>query len=125
VTLYSGPDYQIDGRFSVVLMFLSMAFVYGTAMPLFFPIGLFGYVVLWVNERLQLCWFYKMPPAYDTEITYTALTILKYLPLLSLPFVYWQLGNRQIFHHQVSDITVLNKSRLSGHTISQSLHETY
>ena len=59
VNLYSGPAYKIDGRFSLVLMFLSMAFVYGTSMPLFFPIGVFGYFALWVNERLQLCYFYR------------------------------------------------------------------
>jgi hypothetical protein len=52
VNLYSGPDYKIDRKFSMLLMYLSMAFVYGTAMPLFFPIGVFGYFCLWVNERL-------------------------------------------------------------------------
>ena len=50
--MYQGPEYKIDSRFALVLMFLSMAFMYGTAMPLFFPIGVFGYFTLWVNERL-------------------------------------------------------------------------
>lgn len=75
-------------------MFLSMALVYGTAMPLFFPIGLMGYLTLWFNERLLLCYYYKQPPAYDTEITDQAYYIMTFLPLISLPFVYWQLGNR-------------------------------
>ena len=92
--LYSGPEYLIHFRYSAILVFVGVALVYGTAMPLLYPIALAGFMVLWVNERLLLCYYYRMPPAFDTEITEATLSIMRLLPLLSLPFTFWQLGNR-------------------------------
>jgi hypothetical protein len=31
-----------------------------------FPIALLGYCVLWVIERIQIAYYYRQPPAYDT-----------------------------------------------------------
>ena len=63
-------------------------------MPLLYPIALCGYMVLYVGERFLICYYYRSPPVYDTEITEATLDIMRLLPLISLPFAFWQLGNR-------------------------------
>lgn len=51
----------------------------------------------------------------------TFLRTMRYVPLVTLPFVFWQLGNRQIFDNELLDMTTLNTPKRSGHTIVQSL----
>ena len=122
VELYSGPQYQLDTRFSLILVFLAISFTYGTVMPLLFPIALLGYIVLFVNERIMICYFYRQPPAYGTEVTEATLNIMRLIPLVSLPFVFWQLGNRQIFENKVFEVKVQSQVMRSGHTFSQSVN---
>ena len=104
-----------------MLLFISIAFLYGTVMPGLFFIGFLGYLTLWINERISLCYYFKAPPAYDTDITEKALSIINILPLVTLPFVFWQLGNRQIFENVLFDIKTEQDTQLSGHTIHQAL----
>jgi len=71
-----------------------MCLIYGTAMPIMWPIAVAGFAVLYINERLLVAYYYNSPPAYDTEITQMAFSVVRSFPLLSLPFVFWQVGNR-------------------------------
>lgn len=89
VDLYSGPKYAIHFRYSALLTFVSLALVYGTAMPLVFPISVLGYLVYWFNERLLITYYYRQPPAYSVESTQSLLTILGWMPMISIPFVWW------------------------------------
>jgi len=83
-------------------MYASVALIYGTAMPVMFPIILFCFTCLWVSERLQLCYYYKQPPQYSQTITLTTISVLNTLPLFAIPFVFWEFGNRQIFDNILS-----------------------
>ena len=90
---------MIHFRYATLLLFLAIPMIYGTAIPLLWLIALIGYTVYWFNERRLVFEYYRAPPAYDIEITATAIYIISLLPLLSLPVIYWQNGNRQIFEN--------------------------
>ena len=92
--LYSGPDYLVHYRFSTILLNVAVAFMYGTAMPMLYPIACFAFVVLLINERILICYYYKQPPAFSEEITVATLDMAKYCALLALPIAFWQIGNR-------------------------------
>jgi hypothetical protein len=49
--------------------------------------------------------------------------MLRYMPLFALPFVFWQLGNRQIFDNVLFTIESAQDVRMSGHIPSQALND--
>jgi len=116
VKLYSGPKYEIDKSFTDVLLFVIMALFYGTAMPVLYPIAFMGMSIYLVQERILVCKYYRRPPMYDWRLTLTAIKVISVLPILALPFIFWQLGNRQIFDNVLFEIQHMNDVRLSGHT---------
>jgi hypothetical protein len=66
-------------------------------MPIMYPIVFFGVFVQMAFDRLLLVYYYERPPAYNVTVTLLVLQIMSYIPFLSLPLVYWQLSNCQIF----------------------------
>ena len=97
IDLYAGPEYLIHYRYATILLNIGVAFFYGTAMPYLYATALLAFVVLYVNERLLVCYYYREPPAFDEKMTLMTLDLSKYVPLMMLPVAFWQLGNRQIF----------------------------
>jgi hypothetical protein len=59
VETHSGPKYAIHFRYSALLTFISLAMVYGTAMPLVFPISVLGYFLYWCVERTLIAYYYR------------------------------------------------------------------
>jgi hypothetical protein len=74
------------------------------ALPVLFPITALGILNLYIMERLQLAYFYKQPPLFGNKLNDKALQMMGYAPLVMVLFAYWQLGNRQQFHNEGSDI---------------------
>ena len=68
--------------------------MYGMLLPILFPIALFAFVNLYVNERLLLAYYYQQPPIYDDELIRSSITIMKGAPVLMFLMGYWALGNR-------------------------------
>lgn len=121
VNLYGGGKYEIHARYSTALVYIAMAFLYGTAMPMFFPVVVAHLFVMYCYDRVTLCWMYTHPPAYSAAMTSRALKIMKFIPLFGLPWVYWQLGNRQIFDNVIVDIKTVHDVHPSLHTPYQSI----
>lgn len=112
---------MIHFRYSTILNIVFICSMYGTAMPLVFPIALLAFVILYISERLQIFYFYKQPPAFDEKLTMNTLRMLLYSPLVFISFTYWYLSNNQIFANivfpQNSVIDVLQ----SGHYLPRSI----
>ena len=104
IDLYAGPDYLIHYRYATILLNIGVAFLYGTAMPYLYVTAVLAFIILYINERLLVCYYYREPPAFDEKMTLMTLELTKYVPLMMLPFVFWQLGNRQIFDNKVEEI---------------------
>ena len=94
--------------------------MYGTGMPLLYFYAFLAYVILYVNERLLVCYYYREPPTFDEKMTMLCIDLSSWVPYIMLPFGFWMLGNRQIFENVIHQINYKSDIRLSGHTISQS-----
>jgi len=68
VDLYSGPKYPLHKNCAEILLLVSMPLMYGTVMPMLYPIVLVAFTIRWFNERLLICYFYREPPAYSRKI---------------------------------------------------------
>ena len=70
-------------------------------MPPLYGIAAVAFVILYINERCLVCYYYKEPPTFDEKMTVLTLDLVKYVPFVMLPMAFWQLGNRQIFETEV------------------------
>ena len=61
-----------------------VSFTFGLALPLLFPMALFGVFNMYVTERIQFAYFYKQPPVYDNKLNESAISFLKYAPIMLL-----------------------------------------
>ena len=86
-----------------------VTFTYGLALPILFPICLVGMINILVTEKWQFAYFYQQPPLIDNKLNDRALKILEWAPIMMLVFGYWQLGNRQMFFNEVSDLSYTSK----------------
>ena len=64
---------------------------------------------------MLLVYYYEIPPAYNVTVTLLTLSILALIPFLSLPLVYWQLSNCQIFDNLLFEIQKQDDVRVTGH----------
>lgn len=104
IDIYAGPEYLIHYRYAAILLNIFVAFFYGSGMPYLYLCALVAFLVLYINERLLVCYYYKEPPAFDEKMTLMTLELSKYVPLVMLPLTFWMLGNRQIFDNIVEEI---------------------
>jgi len=121
IDIYAGPEYLIHYRYAAILVNIFVAFFYGTAMPYLYVTGLLAFVILYINERVLVCYYYREPPAFDEKMTLMTLEMSKYIPMMMLPVAFWQLGNRQIFDNQVEEIVYKSDVQLSGHSIEEAM----
>lgn len=106
--LWSGLPYFMYAQYTSVLVMVYVSFLYGLMLPILFPITLFGLIIMYINERLQLAYNHPKPPMYGVELNNKVLFILKQAPIGMMLFAYWALGNNQMFDSEVSYIE--NKS---------------
>lgn len=94
IDTWAGPIYLIHYRYATILLQISVAFMYGTGMPLLYFYAFLAYLILYLNERLLVCYYYREPPAFDEVMTMLCIDLSKYVPYLMLPMAFWMLGNR-------------------------------
>ena len=108
MNLYSGSNYLMHFKYSSMLNNIFVTFMYGFAIPILFPICLFGIFVLYMVERYEITYVYKKPPMYDDKLNNAALSIMKWAPFTMILFGYWLMGNKQIFSNIVNPIDAKN-----------------
>jgi len=104
VNLYSSKDVELHFRYSSIMNFVFVAFTHGLALPILFPIAAFGIFNQWLAEKLLFAYFYKQPPLLDNQLNDRSLKILQKAPLAMMLLGYWQLGNRQMFFNEPSEL---------------------
>lgn len=101
-----------------------MAFLYGLAMPMMFPICLIAFVILYICEKFMVTYFYRKPPQFDNSLNTGAINAMKYAPLFFMAFGYWVMGNRQIFETRVKAKTYMSDPVTTGHTVQLAWDQT-
>ena len=94
-------------------MFVCLMF--GTALPILYPLALLQYLMLYVTERLLVFYFYRQPPSFDEKLTMSTLEIMLGAPVLQMCFSYWYLSNQQIFDNVVLPVQYADDVVRSGH----------
>lgn len=118
IDLYSGPEYMIHFKYSIILNVMYVTMMYGLGIPILFPIAAATYFVLYTVERLMVAYYYQLPPAFDDKLTKNAVAILKVSPILYLSFGYWMLSNKSIFQNYWEYIDTTTAQMGSGHTFA-------
>lgn len=59
VDAYSGPQFSYHLRYASLLNTCFVTLMYGTALPLLYPIALITFVIFYVNEKLLIFYYYK------------------------------------------------------------------
>jgi hypothetical protein len=90
--------------------------MYGTGLPILFPIAAFTYFNLYTIERLLVAYFVQLPPTFDDKMTKNAVSILRWAAILELFFGYWMISNKQIFQNIYSLVPTTQSIMLTGHT---------
>jgi hypothetical protein len=65
VDLHSGPEYFIHFKYSSVLNIAFVTMMYGSGIPILYPIAVVAYLVFYILERVMVAYFYQLPPTFD------------------------------------------------------------
>ena len=126
IDLYSGPEYLIHFKYSIILNISFVCMVYGVGVPLLLLVAAISFAILYATERLLVAYFYQQPPAFDDKLTKNAVAILKYASILYLLFGFWMLSNRGMFDNEVlplefTDSRVRTTHSIGSFTINQAI----
>jgi len=103
--LYSGPTFYIHYKYSFILNFTFVTFIYGFGLPLLFPIAAGAMFVMFLVEKTMIYYSYRQPPTYDDKLNKAVLGLMTYAPILFLSFGYWMLSNHQLYNNDVFEFT--------------------
>lgn len=93
IDIYSGPEFMIHFRYSTIMNTVFVCLMYGTALPILYPIALMSFVILYILERLLVFYYYKQPPVFDEKMTMNSISMMLWAPFFYMAFSYWFLGN--------------------------------
>ena len=96
----------------------SVTFLFGPGLPILFPIALFGLIVQYTLNRVQLAYLKNRPPVYDDSINTQVIVELRYAPLLYVIVGAWFYSNQQTFRNSVSPLYENSLFMKSNHEIS-------
>lgn len=123
VNIYLGPLFLVHYKYSFLLNIVFVTFMYGSVMPILFPIAWFQIFIFYCTERLMVYYSYQRPPMYDDAITKSCINLMYGAPCILLIFAAWAYSNEQVFHNYAP---VLNKDFVyaeTGHYLSQFFHQ--
>lgn len=121
IDTFLGPEIELHSTHSNILNTIFVCMMYGTALPILYPISLLNFVISYLVERLQAFYFNRQPPAFDHKITLNALKILPFAALIHMFMTSYFLTNQQIFNNLVFPRQTVNDPIISGHFFKISL----
>ncbi len=77
-----------------MLVITWITFMFGPGLPILFPIGLFGLIMLYVTDRVSLAYLNRQPPVYDLKMNDTTIGMLKFAPILYMLVGSWVYSNQ-------------------------------
>jgi len=91
--IYSGPIFFVHYRLAFIVSIVYLAFLFGPAIPLLFPIALAGLIITYLSERLRMAYQYRKPPMYDSRLSQNTLDALSYAPIFYSVYASWIFSN--------------------------------
>ena len=114
--LNAGPDYPFQLKVASINATLFMTMFLGPAFPVFYPIALIAIMIQYFVERFTLAKFYRLPPKFSLDLTYSNLNILSYAPIFSLILAFWLFGNHSMFsNEEIETFQRINEPTVPSH----------
>lgn len=102
--LHAGPEYAFYYKCSNANIAVFSCLIFGPCLPLLYGVGLLSILIQFLNDRLTLTYFYRLPPKYSEKLTIQCLRILSVVPIISLPFTFWIYTNQQMFANKIDPV---------------------
>jgi len=67
--LYSGADYAIHYKMAGILNIIYMTMMYGTGLPILYPIAAFAFFNSYLCERILVSYAVKLPPTFGDYLS--------------------------------------------------------
>lgn len=67
--------------------------LYGSGIPILFPIGLVALSVIYLTDRFSLAYFYRMPPSYGDELNTSCIKGILFYPIFYAGIGFWMYTN--------------------------------
>jgi hypothetical protein len=115
VDIYAGSIFYIHYKYAFILNVTYVTMMYGLGMPLLFPVAAITLFILYIVEKYEFFYVYRLPPMYDAKLNNAVLSILTWAPLLCLGFGYWMFSNNQLLHNDLHYQTEESPQPRSGH----------
>lgn len=89
----TGIEFNIDYKYANMLTWLFVVIIYGTGMPILYPIGAFNFLIgYWVDKYLLLN-HYRKPPMFTHFIILRVITWFKWALLFHFVVSFWIFTN--------------------------------
>jgi len=72
-----------------MLNILFMTMTYGAALPLLYPIAMFSFAVLYIQDITLIVYFAEAPPSYDNDLNTRFIKIIQKSPIILLGLAFW------------------------------------
>lgn len=95
---YMGPDFHISYKYSYILVYVFVAFTWGTVVPLMFLLSTVGLTIMFIVERMMVHYSYNHPPMLDNAMMEQALKMLFVAPFGLCLVGAWAFSNREVYH---------------------------
>jgi hypothetical protein len=103
IELYSGPEFLMHVRYSYLMNTIFVTMMFGTTLPILFPIAFLSIFLVTLFENFMLFYVYRLPISYDGTLHKTVLRYMKYASLVSFAFNFWQISNQGLLNYKIYD----------------------
>ena len=123
IEIHAGPVFYMHYKYSMILNIIFITFMFGTGMPILFPIATLTFLTLYILEKGMLYYGYREPPVYDEVLNEAVLSVMKLAPLFMLGFGYWFLSSKQLLSNDLLEpIQRKSVAFQAGHLFFKSLN---
>lgn len=118
VDLHAGPDYFIFFKYAFILKMILFSALYGSTIPIVFPINFLAFLNMYFTERYLLAKFYRKPPVIDKRVSTQVIKELTPAVLLGFMFAFWMLGEPCSLLGEVKWMNNLRQNMQTTHTLT-------
>ena len=97
-TLYLGPEYLIEFRYSNMIVMVYLALLFGGGMPILYFFAAWIFCVTYWIDKITLLRIYRKPPRFGIEVIRFARNMLIVGVILHFGFNFWMYSNSLVFN---------------------------
>ena len=118
LNLHAGPEFQIHNRYSAILVIVFVCMLYGTGIPILYPIAFISLFIRYIMDRVLLTYYNQKPPQYDDDLAKETNKLLPWAGIIHLLVGFWMMGNPLMFTNNTVPFNSSNDVRSTGHDLN-------